>query len=314
VTEEAKAHEVSICLVEAPVTEIDAGTDMALKIRVSCSSECDLRGMRVFVADDEGAVVEEVELAELDGAANETDEFVVKVPSRPADYGWAIVFPAQEKEGISHEESSAPFSFSARPHLTSIAVWDVPSPVAFHDKFTMKVGVKCSAGCSLAGHKIEIYNQGAEKVATATLGDTPWPGTSALYWAELQIEAPSLEGYHVWTARFPRPDLELPHEEASYSFGLATGRAPEHLITVEVIEQDGGGPIGKAQVVLRPQSGYAYRALTDESGAARVGVPTGQYTVLVSKGIEYVAFETTVEAGDDTTVRVELVPEYRPYG
>ena len=313
-TEELRAHQTNISMAEAAPVEIDAGTDMALKVKVSCSSECDLQGFPVFICDDEGAAVEEVELAEFDGAANETDGFVVKAPIRPGEYTWTTVFPAQEKEGISHEESSASFSFFAKPHSTSIAVWDVPSPVAFHDKFEIKVGVKCSAECSLVGHKIEIYDQEAEKVVTDTLGDTPWPGTRGLYWAEVQLEAPSLEGYHGWRAKFPKPDLELPHEEASYSFGFATGRAPEHLVTVEVIEQDSSGPIGKAQVVLRPRSGYAFRGLTDESGAAKVGVPKGEYTLLVSKGNEYAAFQTTVEVSDDVTVKAELAPEYHPYG
>jgi hypothetical protein len=314
VREEATAHEMSISMVKAPVTEIDAGTDMALKIRVSCSSGCDLRGLRVFIAGDECASVEEVELAEFDGAASETEEFVARAPSRPGEYEWATVFPAQEKEGISHEESSAPFTFCVESHSASTAVWDVPSPVAFHDKFKIKVGVKCSAGCSLAGHKIEIYDHKAEKVATGKLGSTPWPGTSALYWAEVQLEAPGSEGYHGWRAQFPQPDLELPHQESSYRFGFTTGRTPEHLVTVEVIEGDSNDPVTGALVLLRPQSGYAYRGLTDESGTAQVGVPKGEYTLLVSKGNQYAALETTVEASDDLTIKAELEPEYHPYG
>jgi hypothetical protein len=314
VTEAAKAHETNISVAKAPVTEIDAGTDMTLKVRVSCSSECDLRGMRVSVADDEGASVEEVGLAQFDGAANETDEFVVKAPNRPGEYPWMVMFPAQNKEGVSHEESSALFSFIAKPHSTSIAVWDVPSPVVFHDEFKIKVGVKCSAGCCLAGRQIEIYDHEAEKVATEVLGDAPWPGTSALYWAELELEAPGFEGYHGWRARFPEPVLEVPHQEGSHAFGFTTGPAPEHLVTVEVLERDSGDPIGKAQVLLRPQSGYAYRGLTDESGVAKVGVPGGQYVLLVSKGNQYVAFETAIRVRDEVTVKAELVPLYDAYG
>jgi hypothetical protein len=314
VREDEQAHEMSISMVKAPPTEVDAGTDMTLKIQVSCSSECDLRGMRVFVADDEGATIEEVGLTEFDGAANETDEFVVRAPSRRGAYTWAAVFPAQEKEGVSHEETSASFPVSVKPHSTSIAVWDVPSPVAVHDKFKIKVGVKCSAGCSLAGRDIEIFDDEAQKVATDALGDTPLPGTSALYWAELQLEAPNLEGYHRWTARFPEPDLELPHGEVSHRFGFAAGRAPECLVTVEVIEQDSSDPVSRAQVLLRPQSGYACRGLTDESGVAMVGVLRGEYMLLVSKGNQYADFKTTIEVSDDLTIKAELAPEYHPYG
>jgi hypothetical protein len=314
VREEAKAHEVSISMVKAPLTEVDAGTDMTLRIRVSCSSGCDLGGMLVSIADDQGAEVEEAALAEFDGASNETDELVVKAPSRPGEYAWLAMFPGQENKGITHEEASASFSFIVKAHSTSIAVWDVPSPVAFHDDFKIKVGVKCSAGCSLAGHKIEIYNHEEEEVATGTLGDAPWSGTSGLYWAEPQLKAPGLEGYLEWTVRFPKPGLEVPHQEGAHSFGFATGRAPEHLVTVEAVERHSNEPVARVLVLLRPKSGYAYRGLTDESGSAQVRVPRGEYALLVSKGNQYTAFETAIEVSDDVTVKADLAPQYDVYG
>jgi hypothetical protein len=191
VTGEVQGHETSTSMVKAALLELDAGTDMALKVRVSCSSNCNLQGSKVRIVDDEGAAVKEIELVTFDGTGNETDEFVVKAPIEPGEYTWTAVFPAQEKEGVLHQESSTPFSFIVKPHATSMAVWDVPSPIVFTTKFKLKVGVKCSADCKLTDKNIEIYDQKGGKVATGKLGGVPWSATSALYWAEVNLKPPA---------------------------------------------------------------------------------------------------------------------------
>jgi hypothetical protein len=313
VTEEVQAHETRIEMVKPSPPEVNTGADIALRVQVSCPECCDLRGGIARIVLQDAAVVKETELTQFDGRVNETEDFVVKAPIEPGEYIWTAVFPLQQNEGVLHEESSAPFSFTVKPHATSIAVWDVPSPIAFSDKFSIKVGARCSAGCSLEGHKIEIYDHEAEEVATDTLGETVWPGTSALYWAEMELEAPGVEGYHSWTVKFPKPDLALPHEEASYRFGFTTTKPPEHVVTVDVIAQDTKSPIKNAHVVLRPQSGYPYRIYTDEGGVAKLEVPKGEYTLHASKGDDYERFQTMVEITDDASIKVELRFDIRPY-
>jgi len=289
-------------MVKAALAELDAGTDMALKVRVSCSANCSLQGGRVRIADDEGTVVKETELTEFDGTGSETDEFIVKVPTEPGGYTWTAVFPAQEKQGVVHEESSAPFSFIVKPHSTSIAVWDIPSPIAFNDKFKIKVGVKCSAECTLTGKKIAVYDQEGKQVATGALGGVPSPGTSALYWAEVEVEAPGVEGYYRWRVKFRKPDLELPHEDASYNFGFTAARPPQHMVTVEVIDKDTKAPIKGADVIVHPYRGYS-----DEGGVAKIRVPKGEYKIHVWKD-NCETFRTTVEVADDVTIKAELFP------
>ena len=144
-TREAQAHQTSVTLVMAPPTELFAGTDMTFKVRVSCPSNCSLQGDIVRIATEAGDAVAVVELVSFDGATNETDDFVVKAPLKPGEYTWRAIFASQEMAGILHEESSAPYSFVVKPHTTSMAVWDVPSPIAFSGKFKIKVGVRCSA-------------------------------------------------------------------------------------------------------------------------------------------------------------------------
>ena len=297
-----KAHETSVSMAKSALAELNAGTDMALEVKVSCPSACDLRGKIVKIVAQDAAVVKEIQLTDFEGTGNETDEFVVKAPIKPGGYTWTAVFPAQEKEGVLHEESSAAFSFIVKPHATSMAVWDVPSPIAFGDEFRIKVGVRCSANCRLTDKKIEIYDNEGAKVATGTLGGVPWSATSALYWAEVDLEAPGMEGYYRWEAKFPKPDLELPHEGASYTFAFGTARPPEHLVTVEVIDKDEKTPIKNAHVLLHPYRGY-----TDERGMAKIGVTKGEYKLWISKEDRYETFQTTVKVASDVAVKAELL-------
>jgi hypothetical protein len=311
-TGEVKAHETSTSMVMAALAELDAGSDIALKVKVSCSSACDLRGKTVQIVAQDTAVVKEVELVTFDETANETDEFVVMAPIEVGEYTWAAVFPVQETEGVLHEGSSTPFSFIVKPHATSIAVWDVPSPVAFGDEFKLKIGVKCSADCKLMGKEVEIYDQEGGEVATKELGGVPWAGTTALYWAEVELEAPSAEGYYTWEVKFPKPDLEFPHEGASSSFSFTTARPPEHAVTVEVIAQDTKTPIKNAHVLLRPHSGYPYRSYTDEGGVTKLEVPKGKHELYVSKS-DYDTFQTSVEVASDLTIKAELSVEEKEW-
>lgn len=304
-TVKVQAHETSMSMVEPFPLEVDAGTDIALKARVSCPEPCDLRGRIVRIVRQDAGVVKEVELTEFDGTVNQTDEFVVKAPIELGEYTWTAVFPEQEKEGVLHEESSTPFSFIAKPHATSMAIWDVPSPIAFGDEFRIKVGVRCSADCNLMDRKIGIYNHKGKKVATGALGGVPWPGTTALYWAEVELEAPGTEGLYTWEAKFPKPESELLHEEASYHFGFTTARPPEHVVTVEVLDQAKKTPIKGAVVALRSR-GTPYRNRTDDAGVARLSVPKGEYKLYVSK-TDYKGFQTTAEVAGDAKVKAELI-------
>ena len=210
---------------------------------------------------------------------------------------------------MGNGESSVPFSFIVKPHATSIAVWDVPCPIVFNTKFKLKVGVRCSAECKLAGRKIEIYDKEGGKVATEKLGGVPWPATSALYWAEVELKAPSIEGCYRWTAKFPKPDLELPHEGTFCTFGFATALPPEHMVTVEVIDKNTKTMIKNARVFLCSYGGYPYRNLTDDGGVAKVSVPKGEYNICVLKD-EYETFETTAEVASDVAIKAELLVEF----
>jgi hypothetical protein len=291
--------ETVLFMAQTPLAEADAGTDAALKVRVACPCGCDLRGTMVRIVSPDGTIGESA-LDEFDESANETGEFVVKMPVAPGSYTWTVVFLTQEREGTRHGGSSVPFTFVVRPHTASMAVWDVPSPVTFGASFTVKVGVKCAADCCLAGARIEVCDATGVKRATGTLGATPWPQTSGLYWTEIALEAPVTEGVSSGTVRFPAPGLEMPHEDASSGFLLRTVRSPEHTVTVKVTDKDKGTPIGEAEVFLNP-----YRVCTDECGVAAFRVAGGVYDLNVLMD-DYKAFQTGLEVAGDVTVKTEL--------
>jgi len=248
-------------------------------------------------------------LVSFDGMANETDEFVVRAPFEAGKYTWTAVFPAQEKEGVLHEESSVPFSFIVKPHAISIAVQDISSPIVFGDEFRIKVGVKCSAECKLTDKKIEIYDHEGAKVATGMLGDVSWSGVTVPSCAEVKLKAPSIEGRYRWTVRFPKPDLELPHEGASCTFGFATTRPLEHMVTIEIIDKDTKTPVKNARVRLRPHlyRGSVYTSRTDDDGGARVSVPKGDYQLYVWRDDKGTLLPT-LRVASDVTIKAELSP------
>ena len=201
---------------------------------------------------------------------------------------------------------------AAASHATSIAVWGVPSPVAAAGRFTVRVGVKCAAGCPLTGQPVAVRNEAGAGVGRGRLGAAPEPGTRALYRADLTLTAPAREGVHAWTVVFaaagtdPAPAHGAPpadeataresahgtppasgateresapaHEAATATFGFRTVRPPEHRVTVTVCDRDTGTPLAGAEVRVG-----VHRGTTDADGKALVAAPAGRHEVYVRK-------------------------------
>lgn len=301
-----KTHEISVCSVEVAPGEVDAGANMTLSGRVSCTPAVDLRGQTLLIKDQDGALAGRLEFAEFDGATNETRELVMKAPARAGAYTWVAVCPAYEKAGISNEETSAPFSFTVRPHSTRVVVWDTPSAIECGETFSVKLGVKCSSQCRPDGWALEVRDHDGDKQAAATLSDEPWPGTDALYFAEMDLTAPDTEGRYTWEAKAPATDLDVPHTECIVSFGVTVVAAPECLLTVEAVDLESQTPVKGAKVVVHP-----FRAFTDDRGVAEVRIPKGAYRLFVS-GRNYFPFSSDGDAKSDVTIRAELAFDEGP--
>ena len=188
-------------------------------------------------------------------------------------------------------ETSAPPA-AVTPHTTSVVVWDVPSAIASGERFRIKVGIKCSNECQLANTEFGIYDEQGAQVATGTLPDECWPGTTGLYVAEIELDAPAGEGLYTWSVKG--------HVEGFTSFGVRVVRAPECLVRVEAVDQITQAPISGARVVMHP-----YKAVTDEHGVAEVRVAKGAYKLFVSQ-TRYFTFALPVDVTADMTARAEL--------
>lgn len=305
---EPRTHPVTVALSRPPAAEVDARTAIVLKARVSCPHGCDVRGLVINVMAPDGAAVGGTGLAEFADGVNETAEFTFFAPDEVGEHSWTVVFPKQESEGVLHEEGSLPITVRVVPHDTSLAVWGVPSPIVIDHPFRIQVGATCSAGCDLRGKEIQTRDETGASIACGTLGDTPWDGTRALYWTDVDLVAPATDGATSWSISFAPAELELPHGGASARFGFETVRPPQHSVTVKVVEKDAGTPVEDAQVRVG-----VYLAYSDAAGLATVAMPQGTYSLDVLK-TGYEAPSRVLEVNDDVSVEVEaaVVPPENP--
>jgi len=184
----------------------------------------------------------------------------------------------------------------------------VPSTIEYGEKFSVKLGVKCAAECRPEGWTVEVRDQNGKEQASATLHDEPWPGTSALYYAEVELSAPDTEGLHIWEAKAladgPADGLadgpDIPHAEAVAPFSVRVVPTPECLLTVVAIDMESQTPVEGAKVSVHP-----YKTFTDERGVAEVRLPKGEYRLFVS-GKKYFPFRSDGEMKADVTIRAEL--------
>ena len=202
------------------------------------------------------------------------------------------------------------------PHVTSVAVWGAPSPVAAGSRFTVTVGVKCAVGCPLAGQPVVIRDEAGHDVGRGTLGAEPRAGTRALYAATVNLTAPPEPGVHTWTAASPASAEPSPagaaapstdpaaaaepplHEAAACTLSFRAVEPPGNTVTVTVVDRDTEAPLASADVHLG-----VYRASTDAEGRAHVDVPAGEHELYVrSRG--YAPYTEPVTVTQDAALRV----------
>lgn len=174
-----------------------------------------------------------------------------------------------ESEKAQPARSTTTVADEPRPaHPTSVAVWGVPSPVAAASPFTATVGVKCSAGCSLAGRPVVVRDDSGRDLGRATLGAEPAAGTHALYAAAVSLTAPSEPGVHAWTAAFPaitEPLSALARQQPNPAAG--TSAAPYEAAAAS-----------KRETGSEPPHGVASRASSaglETAATTRPGAPSG---------------------------------------
>ncbi|HEY7299025.1 MAG TPA: hypothetical protein VH684_14045 [Xanthobacteraceae bacterium] len=301
---ESQVHATRIEFEDAPPTEIPVGSDIALQIKVTCCAGCDLDGAQIDVTLADG------DLTTLRASGCEGGEGVVtvtlKAPQTVGQHAWSVACPAQDIAGIRHEGSAASISITTHPHATSLAAWAMPAHVTAGERFAIKVGAKSSADCPLHGQAVEIFDQAGVLATRGILQSTPWPGTSGLYWTQVELDAPANVGIASWSVRFAPQALASAHDGSSSQFHVAVVSAPAHTVTVKVVEKESVTPVADVQVRLG-----AYRGVTDESGLAQLRVGKGRYDLHLWK-VGYEAPPRTIDIEQDVAIAVEtsaLPPE-----
>jgi hypothetical protein len=303
--DEETRGQVDVAVKVSPET-VDAGADMTWRAQTACTPACDMRGHNLLLKDQAGAEIGRLVLTEFDGERNESAALVVKAPLSIGEHVWSVFSPVLEKDGTLLDESSRGVSFSVTAHTTRVLAWGAPSTIVAGETFKMNVGIKCSSECQFANKSFAIYDHDGAQIAAAELSNDLWPGTNGLYYAEVELEAPSQAGLYRWNAKAAGSELEIAHIEGVTEFGLRIVNPPEALVTVEVIDKDGQAALAGARVTLHP-----YEGVTNERGFAEIRVAKGSYTLFVAQ-TGYITLGLEVEVSADMTAQaeLELEPEF----
>src|SRR5215467_4113024 len=213
----ASTHGERTCTIEVAPNEVDAGAELIVTVRASCPHGCELSGQNVLIRARDDTELARAELGALDDGTFGT-ALALRAPLNVGEHVCRAVLAAQEKDGVHHAESTTAFSFVTIPHASSVNVWSVPSAIAAGERFSFKVGIKCSAGCRLADRALSITDSDGAQVATGKLCDGVWPGTSALYFAEVEAQAPRTPGDLIWRATSLASEQSVPHAAGSCEF------------------------------------------------------------------------------------------------
>jgi len=304
---EPQTHTATIALNDPVPLEVPVGATFVVNVAVACAEGCDLHGHALDIAGPAGAG-EAHRAASENSGADDAFEITLRAPPQVGEHVWRIALPQAQAGAVRHDAEPLSINVSVKPQTSSLAVWDIPSPVVMGKAFDIKAGAKSAGDVKLAGRAIEVCDETGTVLAQGCLGDAPWPGTSGLYWTQLRLSAPDREGPCAWSVRFAATDVELPHDGATSNFTVAVTRPAEHRLTVKATEKDTSNPIDGADIRVG-----VYRATTDPAGMAAVDVPKGTYELVVWK-VGYDAPIQSIEIHADRMVLVEAVavPEEDP--
>src|SRR5438552_3027794 len=224
----SSTHGERTCAVEVAPSEVDAEAELTVTVRVSCPHGCDLKGQSVSIQNRDGTELAGAELTEFDGEAYATSALALRAPLEVGEHVYRAVLAAHEKDGVLHEATATEFLFTTMAHAANVNIWGLPSAIAAGERFSLKVGIKCSAACKLAGRPLSILDHEGAQVGAANLLDGVWPGTSALYFAELHAQAPLTTGDYRWRVETPGSDVSIPHAAGSCTFAIKVVRPPDH--------------------------------------------------------------------------------------
>ena len=129
------------------------------------------------------------------------------------------------------------------------------------------------------------------------MGATPWPDTSALYWTDLDLTAPSALGQYAWTVHVWAAAPASRHEGSSAALQFIVVGSPEHRVAVTVTRSDTDASLEEVHVRVG-----AFRAATDGAGVATIDVPAGTYEVSAWKAVRGRGYARGVSGSMDIAI------------
>jgi hypothetical protein len=280
----------------------DAGTALTLKAVVECPEEYDLSGDPVLFLDATGGEVGSAPLAALEGNRFGA-EIAITAPIELGEHAYSVVLTPAADDGVAHAGAKAGASCTVKAHDPHLNVWDIPSAITAGDAFSFHVGLNCSCGCNLANRDFVVRDQQGTVVASGRLGETIWPGTSALYFAEVRAVAPADISLHQWMVESAGGNSGIAHSPASLAMHVLTVAAPDHEIRIEAVDRDSGAPLKGIKLIMGP-----YRATTGEDGVARMRVVADHY-VLHASGLHCMPYRDHLDATGPVKLRILMAVE-----
>ena len=130
-----------------------------------------------------------------DGASSETGDITLHMPRQVGEHVWRFVLPAHDIAGIHHDEARLALTIpdqAARAPAWRCGRCRPRSWRASGSRSRSAPSRRPAAGSPAAASKSAMRR--TPWSARGTLGETPWPGTSALYWTEIELTAPAGDG------------------------------------------------------------------------------------------------------------------------
>ena len=299
--QESVLFPVSLSLSISP-QQVDAGAELTLRAVAECPEDYDLSGDQISFHDAAGREIGSAPLAVLeeDGFGA---EIIVTAPVELGEYGYSAVLTAAESDGVAHAGARAEARCSVKAHDAYLNAWDVPWAITAGDAFSFQVGLKCSCGCNLANRSFVVRDQAGTVVASGRLGDAVWPGTSALYFAEVQAVAPADISLHQWMVEFAGSNSGIAHAPGSLAMRVRTVAAPDCEIRIEAVDRESGAPLKGINLIVGP-----YRATTGGDGVAQMRV-VGDHYVLHASGLQRMPYRDHLDATRPIGLRLLMAVE-----
>ncbi len=292
---------VSLSLSISP-QDVDAGAALTLAAVVKCPEQYDLSGDPVLFFDAAGHEVGKASLAALEG--NEFGaQITVTAPVELGEHGYSTVLAPAADSDVGHSGANAGARCTVKAHDVHLNAWDIPSAIGAGEAFSFHVGLRCSCGCNLANRGFVVRDHTGTVVASGRLGDAVWPGTDALYFAEVQAVAPADISLHPWMVESAGWNSGIAHSAGSLAMSVRTVAAPDREIRIQAVDRDSGAPLKGINLIMGP-----YRATTGGDGVAQMRV-VGDHYMLHASGLQRMPYRDHFDATRPIGVRLLMAVE-----